>query len=194
MPVSMRPPDGAEGPRHLVPGRRPAHLAGGKEGTGDMANVIDALLPDLRGLPDPERDRRFYDGVPGRRFAAWLVDLVIVIALSIIVIPVFGILTLGLGFFAAPAVFAILSFVYRTWTITSRSATWGMRLMGIELRDAEGRRLDFGMALAHVGLYTISLILTLPLLVTVLTVLTTRYGQTLHDIVLRTTAINAPEE
>jgi uncharacterized RDD family membrane protein YckC len=177
-----------------VPARLPAHLAGGKEGTDEMTNVIDGLLPELRGLPDPERDRRFYDGVPGRRFAAWLIDLVIVVAFSIIVIPVFGILTLGLGFFVAPAVFAVLSFVYRTWTITSRSATWGMRLMGIELRDSEGRRLDFGMALAHVGLYTISLFLTLPLLVTVFTVLTTRYGQTLHDIVLRTTAINAPED
>jgi uncharacterized RDD family membrane protein YckC len=159
-----------------------------------MANTFDAFLPTLRGLPDPERDRRFYDGVPSRRFAAWVFDLVIVVALSVVVIPVFGILTLGLGFLAAPLVFAVLSFAYRTATLSSGSATWGMRLVGIELRDAGGRRFDFGMAIAHVGLYTLSLFLTVPLLLSAVTVLSTRYQQTLHDIVLRTTAINTPEE
>ena len=27
------------------------------------------------GLPDPERDRQFYDGVPLRRLVAWFIDV-----------------------------------------------------------------------------------------------------------------------
>jgi uncharacterized RDD family membrane protein YckC len=152
------------------------------------------FLPPLPGLPDPERNADFYRGVPSRRLAAWVVDFLIVAAMSVVVIPVFGILTLGFGFFAAPVVFATLSFVYRVATINNRSATWGMRLMGIELRRSDGGRFDFGTALGHVGLYTVSLLLTIPLLLSAIAVLSTRYQQTLHDIVLGTTAINAPED
>ena len=159
-----------------------------------MTDTIDAYLPPLRGLPDPDVDGRFYDGVPSRRLAAWVVDFLTVAALSLVVIPIFGVLTLGLGFFAAPAVYYGLSFLYRVATLSGRSATWGMRLMGIELRDASGERFGFGMALAHVGLYTLSVFLTIPLFLSGLTVLATRYNQTLHDIVLRAAAINAPED
>ena len=28
------------------------------------------------GLPDPERAAEFYDGVPTKRFVAWIVDIV----------------------------------------------------------------------------------------------------------------------
>jgi uncharacterized RDD family membrane protein YckC len=159
-----------------------------------MSNATYSFFGPLPGLPDPDRDPQFYAGVPSRRLAAWVIDFVIVAAISIIAIPIFGILTLGLGFFAAPAVFAVLSFIYRTAMLTSRSATWGMRIMGIELRRGDGERFDFGLALAHVGFYTLSVFLTVPLVITVVTVLSTRYQQTLHDILLRTTAINTPED
>ncbi len=158
-----------------------------------MSNA-SSLFGPLPGLPDPDRDPQFYAGVPMRRFAAWVIDLIIVAAISVIAIPVFGIVTLGLGFFAAPAIYAVLSFIYRVATLTSRSATWGMRIMGIELRRGDGQRFDFGLSLAHVGFYTLSVFLTVPLVVTVITVLSTRYRQTLHDILLRTTAINTPED
>ncbi len=157
-----------------------------------MTDTIDTYLPRLPGLPDPALDRTFYEGVPAKRLVAWGVDFLIVGAASLIVIPVLGVLTLGLGFFVAPAIYATLSFLYRVTTLSGRSATWGMRLMGIELRDADGERFGFGMALAHVGLYTLSLIFTIPLLVSGATVLATRYGQTLHDIVLRAAAIRTP--
>lgn len=159
-----------------------------------MTDTIDDFLPPLRGLPDPDLDRRFYEGVPSRRLVAWIIDFLVVAALSLVVIPLFGILTLGLGFFAAPAVYWGLSFLYRVATLNGRSATWGMRLMGIELRDADGERFGFGMALAHVGLYSLSVFLTIPLFLSALTVLATRYNQTLHDIVLRAAAINTPED
>jgi uncharacterized RDD family membrane protein YckC len=159
-----------------------------------MTQTIDAYLPPLRGLPDPDFDARFYEGVPSRRLVAWLVDFLVVAAISLVVIPIFGILTLGLGFFAAPAVYWSLSFLYRVATLSGRSATWGMQLMGIELRSANGERFGFGMAVAHVGLYSLSVFLTVPLFLSALAVLATRYKQTVHDILLRSAAINVPED
>jgi uncharacterized RDD family membrane protein YckC len=159
-----------------------------------MTNASDFYAFRLEGLPDPEIDRQFYDGVPARRLAAWCVDFVIVVALSIVLVPVFGILTLGLGFVMAPLVFMAISFVYRVATISARSATWGMRLMGIELRRGDGHRLDPLFAVLHVGLYTACVALPLLALVSMVAVLVTRYQQTLPDILLRTTAINRPED
>ena len=159
-----------------------------------MTNAADLFSNRMPGLPDPELDRQFYTGVPARRFAAWMIDFVIVVAMSLIVIPVLGILTLGLGFFAIPFVYMAISYVYRVATIANRSATWGMRLMGIELRRADGSRFDLAFAAVHVALYTGCVVVPVLLLGNVLTALTTRYQQTLQDLALRTTAINRPEE
>jgi CBS domain containing-hemolysin-like protein len=109
-----------------------------------MANATHQFFGSLHGLPDPERDRQFYEGVPSRRLVAWIVDVLAVIAMSIVVIPVVGLLTLGLAFFVAPLIFMALSFVYRTATLASRSATWGMRLMGIEFRRSRRHALRPG--------------------------------------------------
>jgi uncharacterized RDD family membrane protein YckC len=159
-----------------------------------MSNVTYSFFGPLPGLPDPERNPQFYAGVPSRRLAAWVIDFLIVAAISIIAIPDLRHPDPRPRLLRGAGVFAVLSFVYRTATLTGRSATWGMRIMGIELRRGDGERFDFGLALAHVGFYTLSVFLTLPLIVTVVTVLSTRYQQTLHDILLRTTAINTPED
>ena len=39
----------------------------------------DPYFGAMSGLPDPQRDRQFYEGVPARRLAAWFVDLAIVL-------------------------------------------------------------------------------------------------------------------
>ena len=57
------------------------------------------------GLPDPDADRQFYDGVPSRRLVAWFIDAVIILAMAGRQrLPSSGILTLGLGFFMMPLV------------------------------------------------------------------------------------------
>jgi uncharacterized RDD family membrane protein YckC len=159
-----------------------------------MTSASDFHAFRLEGLPDPGLDRQFYDGVPARRLVAWCIDLAVVLALSLVLVPVFGILTLGLGFFVAPLVFMAISFVYRVATLSARSATWGMRLMGIELRRGDGRRLDPLFAFLHVGLYTATIALPLLALGSIIAVLITRYQQTLPDLALGTTAINRPED
>ena len=40
-----------------------------------MTHAFETYSGGLSGLPDPDRDRQFYEGVPGRRLAAWFVDL-----------------------------------------------------------------------------------------------------------------------
>ena len=148
----------------------------------------------LHGLPDPELDRQFYEGVPARRLAAWFVDLAVILAVGVPLALVFGLATLGFGFALFPLIVASVGFVYRTATIASGSATWGMRAMGIELRRGDGSRFDFMTALLHTGIYTIAIGVLVLQLVSCVAMLATRYGQGIPDLVLGTTAINRPAD
>jgi uncharacterized RDD family membrane protein YckC len=148
----------------------------------------------MAGLPDPERDRQFYDGVPARRLAAWVFDLAIILAIGVPVAIVFGLATFGFGFALFPLVVASVGFLYRTASIASGSATWGMRFMGIELRRHDGSRFDLTTALLHTGIYTVSFSVIVLQIISCGAILTTRYGQGLNDIILRTTAINRPAD
>lgn len=159
-----------------------------------MTNASDLLFGARDGLPDPALDRQFYDRVPSRRLAAWGVDLVVIVALSLVLIPVIGVMSLGIGFFFIPVLFLAISYCYRVLTIANASATWGMRLMGIELRRGDGARFDLGYAAVHTALYTVCISLPVLQLASIVTVLTTPRGQTLPDLVLGTTAINSPED
>lgn len=146
----------------------------------------------MAGLPDPEANRQFYDGVPGRRLAAWFIDLIVILTIGVPIALVFGLATLGLGFALFPLIVAGVGFFYRTGTISGGSATWGMRAMGIELRRHDGTRFDFVTALLHTALYTGSFAVIVLQLVSCVSMAATRYGQGLPDIILRTTAINRP--
>ena len=50
----------------------------------------DSFTAPMSGLPDPERDRQFYEGVPLRRFVAWCVDLVIILLIGVPLATLFG--------------------------------------------------------------------------------------------------------
>lgn len=152
------------------------------------------IAPALSGLPDPELDPQFYEGVPARRLVAWFIDVFIALLLTVPVALVFGLVTLGFGFLILPLVYAVTSFLYRTLTIAGGSATWGMRAMGIELRRGDGTRLDLVYALAHVAIYTVCIGMLVLQLASIVAILGTRYGQGLHDLILGTTAINAPAD
>lgn len=148
----------------------------------------------LPGLPDPVRDAQFYDGVPTRRFAAWLIDLVVILIVGVPVAIVFGVATIGIGFALFPFIVATVGFLYRTATIAGGSATWGMRVMGIELRRHDGSRFDATTAVLHTMIYTLALWTVVLQLLSCLTILFSAHRQGLNDIILRTTAINRPAE
>jgi len=148
----------------------------------------DASYHSASGLPHPEYDAQFYTDVPRRRLIAWVLDAVIIGLLTLIIL----IGTLGLAGFILPIVLIVLSFAYRVQTLRSGSATLGMRLVGIQLRDRRGLKFDDATAVLHTALYTFNTIL-LPLqLLSCVLMAKSRYGQGLHDMVLGTTAINTP--
>jgi uncharacterized RDD family membrane protein YckC len=68
---------------------------------------------------------------------------------------VLGLLTLTVLLWVWPILYFTVSFLYRSATIGTGSATLGMRLMNIELRNGLGQRLSAGEAMVHTGLYLV---------------------------------------
>lgn len=137
-------------------------------------------------LPDPVDQPEFYDSVTIKRGIAWLFDTCVTMALVIVAV----VLTAFTGLFILPFLYFTIGFVYRVLTISGGSATWGMRLMSIELRDAQGRRFDLSQALLHTLGYSVSLMIAPLQLVSVIFMAVSERGQGLTDIVLGSVMIN----
>ena len=139
-------------------------------------------------LPDPDVEPAFYEGVMAKRGLAWAVDLLVIAALTVLA----GLATLTVAFFFWPVVFLTIGFVYRVATIASGSATWGMRLMGIELRGQDGARFDVVQAVLHVGGYYASWAFVVPAFASMVAMAVTARRQGLTDLLLGSAAINRP--
>ena len=144
----------------------------------------------IHALPDADREPAFYAGVTGKRFIAWVVDAVVIFALTLLALP----FTAFTGIFFFGFLFLVIGFVYRWITIARRSSTWGMRLMAIELRNKKGERLDGLAALLHVAGYSITLAVTPLVFVSAALMIFRGRGQGLTDLVLNTAMINKPAE
>ncbi len=138
------------------------------------------------GLPDPETNPGFYDGVTVKRLFAWVIDALLVTALVALSIP----LTAFVGLFFLPLLWLTVSFIYRTATIAQSGATWGMRFVGIELRTHAGARPDPMTAAFHSGGYLAMTAVFPAQIVSIVLMLTTERGQGLHDMVLGTAMLN----
>lgn len=139
-------------------------------------------------LPDPVRRPDFYAGVPGKRFIAWLVDMVLIGIVCVVLLP----FTAFTGIFFFPAMMLVVGFLYRWFTLSASSATWGMVIAGIQLREADGHRLSSGTALAHTFGYTISIAIPVLQVISVILMLVSDRKQGLTDHVLGTAALNRP--
>lgn len=139
-------------------------------------------------LPDPADEPQFYAGVLVKRALAWVVDIVVITLFTVLA----GLLTLTVGFFLWPLFFIAIGLLYRISTVAGGSATWGMRLMGIELRGHDGQRLDMAQAALHVGGYSASVAFFLPQLISIGAMMVTDRRQGLTDMLLGTAAINRP--
>lgn len=139
-------------------------------------------------LPDPDHDHVFYDGVPAKRLFAWLVDVVIVVAITFLL----GLLTLSLLWWLWPMTFIMVNFIYRAGTIAMGSATWGMRLMNIELRGATGARFSAGEAMVHTLAYMVATGFVILQLISILMMGFGARHQGLHDLLIGSVAINRP--
>ncbi|NOR31781.1 MAG: RDD family protein, partial [Sulfitobacter sp.] len=118
------------------------------------------------------------------------VDAIIILLACLVVLP----FTAFTGLFFFPLMILVIGFFYRVATLSSGSSTWGMRLMGMELRTQNDERLDTGTALLHTLGYTVS-ISVMPLqLISIVLMGTTARCQGLSDMVLGTVALNRRKE
>ncbi|MFN6979976.1 MAG: RDD family protein, partial [Gemmobacter sp.] len=140
------------------------------------------------GLPDPEVSPGFYDGVPVKRLVAWAVDSALILLLTLIAVP----FTAFTALFFFPVLWLAIGFAYRIVTLATASATPGMRLVAIELRDRMGRPFDLAHAIGHTLGYTLSISTVLVQVASIVLMLTGARGQGLTDLLLGTAAINRP--
>jgi uncharacterized RDD family membrane protein YckC len=144
---------------------------------------------------DPAVNPELFEGVLPRRFVAFVIDVVI-LAIPLIVawvfIFVFGIFTLGLGWFLfhlMPPVSVLWALFYYGSTLGSpASATIGMRAMDLELRTWYGAPSYFVLGAVRAAVYWISVSVLTPLIL-VVGFFNSR-GRLLHDILVGTVVIN----
>lgn len=138
-------------------------------------------------------DWRVYEGVRTRRIVAFLIDYAIVALLVIpfaILVGIFGIVTLGLGWalfsILVPAV--ALSYIWTTMG-SPKQATVGMRMMGIRLERLDGKPVDGLLAVLHSVLFWATNVVLTPLIL--LATLFLDRKRTVHDLLLGTVVARA---
>ena len=144
----------------------------------------------MTAYPDPSQAPYpvdLYAGVPLRRGVAWVIDMIFIAILASLILP----FTAFTGVFFFPLLMLVIGFLYRWSTIASGSATWGMRIMGVQLQDSYGRPFSGGLAFAHTLGYSISVALPPLQLISIILMLATPRGQGLTDLFLGTEAVNA---
>jgi uncharacterized RDD family membrane protein YckC len=152
--------------------------------------------PDARQHAfDPITQADLFRGVAMRRAIAFLIDLFVLavpVALVVIFIAVFGLVTLGLGwllFWLVWPASVIWALVYYGATIGGpHSATIGMRMVDLELRTWYGAPGYFVLGAMHVVCFWISVTVVSPF-VLLLGLFNSR-RRLLHDFVLGTVVIN----
>ena len=137
-------------------------------------------------LPDPVTQPGFYEGTAMKRALAWVLDGVVIFALTLVILP----FTAFLGLLVYAGLWAVVSFLYRVASIANFSGTLGMRMLSLELRDAAGERLDFGQAFLHTTGYFVSVAVFPLQLISALLMLGSERGQGLTDHVMGTVALN----
>ena len=144
---------------------------------------------------DPVAHPEYFEGVLARRVVALVIDVIVItlpVLFAALFILVFGVVTLGLGWFlfwllpAGATIWAIL--YYGLCFGSSASATLGMRAVDLEMRTWYGAPAYFLLGAVHAILYWISVSTLTPFIL--LIALFNRRRRLLHDIVLGTIVVN----
>jgi uncharacterized RDD family membrane protein YckC len=149
---------------------------------------MNARVLDGEIITDRLDDVRVYDGVRTRRMFAFFIDYLIVGLLMIpfaILVAIFGVLTLGLGWMLFGILFPAVALIYIWNTLGGpKQATVGMRMMDIRLERLDGQKVDGMLAVIHSVLFWAANAILTPL-VLVVTLFADR-KRTLHDLLLGT--------
>ncbi len=144
---------------------------------------------------DPASQPELFEGVLARRIFAFLFDAVIVlipIAVLTLFMLMFTVVTLGLGV----VVFALLGPVAAIWAVlyvgltlgSPHSATYGMRIMGLQMRTWYGSPMYFLLGAVHAVFFWVLTTALTPLVL--LVSLFNARRRTLHDYLTGTVVIN----
>ena len=152
--------------------------------------------PDYRPHAfDPYSEPELFRGVLTRRSIAFLIDLFVIsvpVALLVLFLAVFTVVTLGLGavlFFLVSPLTIVWALFYYGYTLGGpHSATIGMRLMDLEVRTWHGAPCYFLLGAMHAVVFYISVSVLSPF-VLLLGLFNSR-RRLLHDFVLGTVVIN----
>ncbi|MHB1220122.1 MAG: RDD family protein [Alphaproteobacteria bacterium] len=126
-----------------------------------------------------------FEGVLSRRIVAFILDCILIALLTVpFLVFSFFLAVLTLGFLVIP-IGGVLTFFYFTlFTGGAKSATPGMRLMGIELRDLGGGRPDLLQAGARTLVFMASNTV-LPVIISAVALFDLR-RRTIHDMLTST--------
>ena len=144
--------------------------------------------------PTPAQAPHLFGGTILRRSLGYLVDVVFIAVLGLCLafaLSIIGLLSFGLLSPLAILVMALWPLLYHSFFLARSGATPGMRLLGVELRDWSGRRVEPLQAVLVVLLFyaTISLTAWLVLIV----VLLNDRGRALHDMLANTLVVRRLE-
>ena len=144
----------------------------------------------VSSLPDPVEVPELYANTAVKRFMAWIFDTVAVFLVTALVAT----LPLFIGWFFFPVIFLVVSLLYRIGSLANFSATPGMRLMNIEIRNHHGQRLDGTESALHTIAFLISSLFFLPQVASIVLMIANQRGQGLHDLLVGSAAINTPSK
>ena len=148
--------------------------------------------PNGRPIPDPLANPEYFNGVLFKRVIAYWIDVIIItLLIGALFIPAsfLGLLSFGALWGPMMIMIALVPLAYHSTLIGSfRSATIGLRTMGMEVRVRDGSKPDFLRAAALTLLFYISVMLTSWLIL--LVPLFNREKRTLHDMICDTVVIN----
>lgn len=146
-----------------------------------------------RFVYDAGRDPELFDSILSKRIVAFAIDCFFILALMLpaaLLVGIFGLVTLGIGWLLFSPLFAIVALGYIALTLGgSGSATLGMRIAGVEFRTWSGQRMFPLLAVLHALIFWISVSVLTPLIL--LVGLFTSRRQLLHDLLLGVVALNA---
>ncbi|WP_157014635.1 RDD family protein [Mesorhizobium xinjiangense] len=138
-------------------------------------------------------DWRTFEGVRTRRAFAFFLDYLIIGLLIIpfaILVAIFGLITLGLGWFLFGILGPAVALIYVWNTLGGSSqATVGMRMMGIRLERLDGAPVDGMLAVVHTVLFWAGNAVLTPLIL--LATLFLDRKRTVHGLLLGTVVTRA---
>jgi uncharacterized RDD family membrane protein YckC len=144
---------------------------------------------------DPATQPELFEGVLARRVVAFFIDVLVIavpLAFGAIFIFMFGLVTLGLGWFLFLfywPISVIWALVYYGLTFgSSASATIGMRMVDLEMRTWYGAPCYFVLGAVHAIGYWLTVTFLTPLIL--LVALFNDRRRLLHDMLVGTIVIN----